>query len=121
MSAYIVSKNHIDALVTVALDWGWGQWTPEGADALGTMLWKENHKSVGYRYSESAKAPTYTFKRRVVPLAPVEVLKAIGCYCYQTCEHKGWGKSEAKRVMDDLRDFAISKLPGYEAAAWGVD
>jgi hypothetical protein len=83
MSAWIVSKQHIDVLVRGALEQGgfhhhvrWynvlpdhpGKFaTPEGegvilASQLGQMLWRENHKSVNCRYSENRRTPPYVYE-----------------------------------------------------------
>ena len=123
MSAWIVSKAHIDALITSALkvDRFNSLVNYETADKIGAMLWKENHKSVNYRYNEAKEAPAYRFTRRAQPLSAVEALKAIDCLEYQSCEHKGWEKSEAKRFLDKLRGLLIHALPGYDAAPWGID
>lgn len=56
-----------------------------------------------------------------VKIDPVVTLKSIACYSYQSCEHDGWETSRAKELCDRLRDGAISALPGYEQAPWGID
>jgi hypothetical protein len=124
MSAWIVAKAHIDALLTSAIFRSGASFTPtriENADKIGSMLWAENHKSVNFRYKDKQTAPPYTFKRRAVPLTPVEVLKAIDCLEYQSCEHKGWKASEAKAWLDQFRAHTIGQLPGYNDAPWGID
>ena len=50
MSAWIVSKDHIDLLVTAAL--AWEQAVPEQADHIGQMLWRENLESITYCYPD---------------------------------------------------------------------
>lgn len=139
MSAWIVSKEHIDALVQAALiptphardgiiaD-------PDDAHVVGRMLWSECHRSVRSRYPGDADGalpgPTgltwaeitaYTYTPPSAPLPPVVVLKNLDCYEYQSCEHDGWTASEARKFCDRLRDHVIKLLPGYEAAPWGID
>lgn len=127
MSAWIVSKKHIDVLVAAALGM-------EGVEpnALGKMLWEENHKSINYRYSEKNAAPAYEFEvPTTVELTPGLIAKQIACYEYQSCEHLGWEDSKARKFCEDLKrslvpnrveaDDAIRKLPGYEEAPWGID
>lgn len=136
MSAWIVSKAHIDVLVAAGLQFSkYGnltfyckgrpvmELTIETADEFGKMLWRENHRSVNYRYSERERTPPYRFDRRTleIPLDPVKVLKLIGCYGYQTCEHKGYASSMAKRYCDALRDTLIYNLEGYDEGPWGID
>jgi len=166
MSAFIVSKAHIDALVDAAiasqsdrLSWYdtditglWGdcgsyeeysailashrhEATIEEVDRIGRMLWGENLKSVQARYPDDASGDrpgpigltdddieSYThglfYMRR--PLPAVAVLKAINCYEYQSCEHGGWPRSEAKYFCDALKERMIRRLPGYDDAEWEV-
>lgn len=170
MSAFVVDKAHIDALVAAGLGYkryGEMSWYHDGdrhdlklntADAVGQMLWSENVTSVEYRYSPESReniygeafgdqtpvtdlpgnyqleiiAPgvepievpqwsseyRYPFETRV--RKPVEILKAISCLEYQSCEHPGWDESEAKAFCDALREQMINALPGYDDAAWGI-
>jgi hypothetical protein len=132
MSAWIVSKAHIDVMVSAALaakDWGDFSFyhdnerivvTSDNADEIGQMLWEENHKSVNARYRENTKTPKYTFRPVEVP-SPGEVAKGIGCYEYQSCEHDGWETSAAKAFCTELEGVQIVRLPEYESAPWGWD
>ncbi len=83
MSAYIVDKATIDAIVTWATDRAPRRSitvkTPEGANVqsygghclldeldrslIGQLLWDENFKSVNYRYRENETSSRYVFKR----------------------------------------------------------
>jgi len=151
MSAWVVSKTHIDLLITAGLDlpsrncqghklsWYMGEHTGEldhvNADLIGGKLWAENYASVNERYPEaeaegSLPGPidfegsdtlTYTFTRIRGVIDPVVVIKAIKCYRYQSCEHDGWEKSEAKVIVDSLMEECISLLPGYDTAPWEFD
>jgi hypothetical protein len=127
MSARIVSKAHIDALVTAALELGTKD--DQQANDLGKMLWAENAASIHYRYPDTAEndanypgpvgfskaqVDAYHFER-TRHLDPVTVMRAIACYEYQTCEHPGWPASEAHSFCVNLRDDLIGKLPGYRA------
>ena len=47
--------------------------------------------------------------------------KAIDCYEYQSCEHAGWPRSEARALCAALRHRLIGELPGYDAAPWGIE
>lgn len=134
MSAFVVTKQHIDAMVTAGLprpgDSGWIRWTDpvnptqthilnlDTADRAGALLWQENRVSVNHRYHDGDEIDAlYRFAR--FAQNPVTVLKLIDCYEYQSCEHPGWEESQAKRLSGQLRKQAISKLPGYDEAPWG--
>lgn len=131
MSAWIVDKVHIDAMVQVALDSGTGmpfswyhenerhQLTINTKDTVGSMLWRENHMSVNARYDENTDTPAYRFER-TQEFSPVQMLKAIDCYEYQSCEHDGWEASSAKAFCTELRAALINRLPGYDDAPWGL-
>lgn len=123
MSAWIVSKKHIDLLVTAALSAKYMTAAgPVGDDpsALGLMLWRENHFSVNSRYNETRMPEGYKFTRFPGKIDPVVVLKQIACYEYQSCEHDGWKTSDAFKFCQALTSEMINALPGYEAAPWGI-
>lgn len=148
MSAWIVSKRHIDVLVQAGwsarrddrLRWYHGgnphELDYDNRDAVGRMLWLENHKSVDYRYpgEEDGQLPgpvglkradieAYTFHlayRSDRKLSLAALLKAIDAYEYQACEHDGWETSEARTYCQSLRKHLIRQLPGYEEAEWGL-
>lgn len=144
MSAWLVSRRHIDALVTATRQlprWGDTPWSDD-PDELGRMLWGECLKSVSSRYPRDGDGEwpgpagltraeiagyTYTPPTRTAggeTGAPAydhaTLLKAIDCYEYQSSEHDGWRKSIARKLCGALRDHLIGTLPGYSAAPWGI-
>jgi hypothetical protein len=130
MSAYIVSRKHIHYLVTAAAEYGLIRFREQ--DKTGQMLWDENIKSVQYRYNDDAVEDlpgpvneTYRYRHLAIgnlPLVdPVVLIKQCQCYDYQSCEHPGWETSAAKRLSHALASTAISRLPGYDQAPWGLD
>ena len=104
--------------------------TSETADHVGAMLAAENRRSVDHRYDENELEDFYTFTHYPESgergsagrprLDPVQVLKAISCYEYQSCEHPEWEQSEAHDFCRVLRHAAVNALPGYDDAAWEV-
>ena len=155
MSAFLVDRAHIDLLVFAALRFEvrWQrtetQWkhgvalhlTPrvtfETAEKVGRMLWRENVRSLRFRYPDhKLRAPRYLFDANALVRLDVwlarpadrklyaEILKAVHCYDYQSCEHDGWGKSEAFRFCAHLETVLPLKLGDtkeYEVAPWGVE
>lgn len=142
MSAFIVGKTHIDALVSAgegrdSVRW-WHennshQLTRDQRDAVGRMLWLENQRSVAYHYPNDGDGdwpgPTgltlatiegYIFTRSRAGLDLAGMLKQIDAYEYQSSEHPGWVTSEARAYCDGLRRYLICRLPGYENAPWGL-
>ncbi len=59
--------------------------------------------------------------RELHDLKPGPVAKAAGCYEYQSCEHTAWAVSPAREAVRKLLERLAERLPGYEAAPWGVD
>src|SRR4029077_17136784 len=107
MSAYIVGHDHIDPLLSFAIDlrvayWvadtkKWVEIKSENATEVGRILLTENERSVRYRYGNGDDLPgtigedaaTYKFKpwsNWMSPLAAVPILKGCNCFDYQSCE-----------------------------------
>ena len=143
MSAFLVTRDHISYLISAALSrtlnpgYGSGMAWTEGDDLrtmgctdydeasrVAQMLWDENMASIHNRYPDTEKkcAPSYGPHRRDIqrPILAVQVLKAIDCYEYQSCEHGGWEQSDAHSFTSNLRRRAIAVLPGYEEADWAI-
>jgi hypothetical protein len=142
MSAWIVSEEHIHAMVHLALfgptdgedDWFFDRrefvfylrgkqhrYDLTNADELGQMLWRECHRSVNARYGERTRTPSYSYRKPQRVPNPVEGIKTIHCYRYQSCEHAGWEASEANAACQSLIDTLTHTLPGYNVAPWGWD
>lgn len=132
MSAFIVSKAHIDYLVTAAVDCRLSVYHMAGVDRAGDdtrdewgrRLLAENYNSVNYRYGEDEKPEAYKWAR-IGPACPVsreagKVLKQIDCYEYQACDHPCWEKSWAYSFCRAMRNECIRHVPGYEKAPWGI-
>jgi len=131
MSAFIVNKKHIDALVTWAGAQHYqihyypngGDWLPIAGreDEVGQVLVNENYRSVNYRYDESDKPDRYLWSQYSQPLSAVQVIKACNCFDYQACETDDYPDSEATAIIKAIREQAIRQLPGYEEAQWELD
>lgn len=78
MSAWIVSKEHINVMIAAGLQYGRSGWhgnlswrsgdegdneyrelTRESADEVGRMLWRENVRSIEYLYPDTAENGDY--------------------------------------------------------------
>lgn len=131
MSAFVVSSEHVDVILAYGLrkpgDLNWlAQREPEivwkrfdyNDDAptlVGRMLMQENVASVCARYEQDTadeyeRALAYTYTEPGFLLTAPEVLKAIACLDYQSCEHDGWEGSEARRFLDAVEHNAIAAL-----------
>lgn len=124
MSAFIVARETIAAIVGY-YSANSGYLPCEQLDAMGQMLWDENHKQYNYRYRENLVAPrfvyesAYSFSKLQSPAA---ILAAIHCLDYQCSEHDDYQKSETKELLMRIEREAMHKvldaLPEYREAPW---
>lgn len=145
MSAWIVSKSHIDCIVQsliieklIAV---------VEADDTGQMLWRECLRSVAYRYPgdgdgerpgpndfRDCHVDEYRFIGIEAPLDDAIVAKQIACFQYQSCEHPAWKVSAAKVLTDDLAEriaarhggdphwwSTLTDARGHDGLPWGID
>lgn len=138
MSAWIVSQNHIRLLVEALYKY---EVVPNNTtpDHIGRVLWRENFRSVNYRYEEHNLLPPFTHdsEARASWMFPSPdqgiirdlvrntalLYKQICCYNYQSCQHPGWESTQAYALMAALRK-AVEKhgQPDYDTTApWGID
>jgi hypothetical protein len=124
MSAWIVGSDHLDMLLTAAVDWN--LLDPEEADATGRMLWRENLASVAYRYPDDidgdrpgplsfkdSDVDTYEFRNYPGRVDPQVVEFAALSLRYQSCEHPGWPSSQASAFVARLHTAAADRIDAY--------
>lgn len=132
MSAWIVSKTHIDSLVQAGIEREMVR--PEEADEFGRMLWAENLASIHARYPDTIdggnypgpldftpeQVETYTYEPLEGSSLTAEsvVNAAASCYGYQTCEHNGYQDSKAQQFVDLLATCTENAVGG---GSWGID
>lgn len=127
MSAFMVSKQHIDHMVAAAIKQNLIE--PADADETGRMLWNENLKSLKARYPgdgdgerpgpvdfRDRHVTEYVFTSPGIDLTPGGVAKTVGCYSYQSCEHRGWEASEAFALCQKM---VPEKIPYDDSVPWG--
>lgn len=124
MSAWIVDTAVIDLLVDAFFRYEIPATAALTPDALGTLLWKENHRSVNYRYAERRRTPQYTHDnsrdvvgdgRTLGPVAhlvrnPYLLYAQLACYCYQSCEHPAWLRSAAWQYATALQGAILTTV-----------
>jgi hypothetical protein len=127
MSAWIVSKLHIDYLVTALVR---AELTTDTPDETGRMLWRECLASVASRYPadgdgdrpgpvdfRDSDVDTYTWAE-TPQLSPGGLDKTLGCYMYQSCEHPGWEQSQAYALTAKLKD-SLGAVEYDDSVPWG--
>jgi hypothetical protein len=109
MSAWTVSNAHIDVLVNAAAEYG--VLDEDEPREFGQTLWRENYRSVNYRYREAEPTPQYTLTTTEAPLHPVAVLKALDCYEHQACECPDWVDTTAYAFAQRIRSAIYERHP----------
>lgn len=121
MSAFTLGSDHIDLLITAAMRIAGfiEQYIniPKTADLLGQDLLNENFASVNYRYSEEEPVPEYHWQpvaeiqaEKLSALTLLQILNAVHCYEYQSCEHPTWTDSKAFWVAQAIEAWCETKL-----------
>lgn len=147
MSAFMVTREHIDVLLASALrnlpnhrpnwaiddpdevDWQERRYQTldfTTADYAGVALLAENARSVRFRYPDADEHDMvddteiigYEYRDPGFTPTPVEGLKALSCLEYQSCECTDFQSSEAARILDALRHHLIAALPGMNDGPW---
>ena len=142
MSAFVVNKAHINAIIRAGLSIRDGvSWYTNHehhklneltADATGQMLIDACVHSVMARYADSKitdlPGPNnaywlipYVYEYDLEAKTPtgVEAIKLARCYEYQSCEADDWKGSEAKEFIEAFIVYMYDRLPGYDDAPWG--
>jgi hypothetical protein len=146
MSAFLVSHDHIDALLSFAKDKRmkdrlahytgdqFADWTK-----IGSALLTENVRSLNTRYPDTIDNPEnmpgkigetydgYSF-RYFQPFMHMQhvkkcvwVIKACDCFDYQACETEDYRESNAATIVNNIRREAVRCLPDYDAAPWEIN
>lgn len=134
MSAFMVSKKHIDALVTFATkpdrfdgvikvmdDDGLDlELTPDTATFLGRVLRDQNWRSVQENHPGDPHPREPYSHEPVNGIGPVEIIKLCHCYRYQSCETSDYDYTLAERIIEGIIERAVRQVPGYEEADWAI-
>ena len=119
MSAFICNHSHVTALAVYAARHRLLGWTE--ANQIGELLHAEYVESVNYRYGEGT-VPHFAMCEWAAfhPFSQVQIIKAARCMCYQSCEHPGWEKSDACKLVEAIIGRSARELPGYDDAEWVI-
>lgn len=132
MSAFIVSDEHINTIVSYFMDYRrdyrlwysigeqYGYMDEEAAPQVAHVLHSENVRSVNERYSETASDETYQFKlnRQAKNQFTIgEIARAIDCLEYQSSESDDYYATDAYKIIRSMRKHLLNKIADRE----GVD
>src|SRR5665213_2957769 len=145
MSAWIVTTQHIDLMVSAALqqhDFSWWCWSEQRrhdvnlstATDVGRLLLAENIRSVSHRYRDEPLADLpgpitktrpedYVWTDHKIKLSPAEISSLLGCYDYQSCETSDWHTTAAYDFVAALRESVLDSIVGRDDVPppWGRD
>lgn len=132
MSAFVVSDNHINAIVR----WACRNnvqvrhnsiyiYQPGMEQEAASILLAENIRNVNYRYAHNASAQTdpattIVYNPDAPNLHPLAVIKAVHCLDYQCSETDDYEQSQAAAILRAVLNSATLKLPGYDVAQWAI-
>lgn len=125
MSAFIVSDFHINTLINWAVqhdvqvywDKSWEQISVDPARFAGA-LYATNVESVNRWRGQDTLLYGFEYRPFVTKVSSIQILKAIDCLDYQSCDLKEWKTTFAYAVLEAIKVKAISSLPGYDEAKW---
>ncbi|CCD30081.1 conserved hypothetical protein [Candidatus Glomeribacter gigasporarum BEG34] len=86
---------------------------------MGQKLLDANCISVNYRYNDTNdeifELDSEEFHQ---PCSIAQAIKYCHCLNYQSCEYPQWERSEAKTLLDEMRETFVRHMPGYDEAQW---
>lgn len=122
MSVIIVSDEHISAMLRFGFGDGWAD--KDFRDQLQTtanILREENTDSYNERYhQEHAEFVPCVIDYTQPELSPVQVLKLLQCYEGNSDQLGTYHCSRAAQEVRRIREKAIRRLAGYDAARWEI-
>ena len=138
MSCYIIDKKDMKKIVLAFRKFTAAQHTSqvripgdedysdlteiETMSRVGQILVDQNYRSYNYRYNETLEPEAFEITGQdlmyVPRLTPVETLKALASYDYQSSETPDYEETDAWKLANIIRHYAIESLPGYDEAKW---
>lgn len=135
MSAYIMHTDEINVIVSFFIKPGhlnednlWtlvngehNYMTLENAELVATKLYSQNVRSVNERYNEeTVETYQFTYDTRAKNRPVGNIIGALDCLEYQSCETDDWEQTDAHQIICDMRKNLLKKLAG-EDYTWGIE
>lgn len=136
MSAYILNDDEINTIVSYFIDPNHGldsapylkignsyeYLNAENSAKVASILMAENIRSVNSRYNEST-ANSYEFEylpqARKLPVG--NIIGALDCLEYQSCETDDWHTTNAWEIICGLRKHLLKVIAEQEGTyTWGI-
>lgn len=115
-----LSDDHVDLIVTAALQWHILSGPPVSLLSVPDSLSSLDGSRAGSLITEHSGliAAAYTFRQVNEPLAPMEVLKACHAALHACGGSAAFGTSVAHTLITQIAWAATIRLPGYAEAPW---
>lgn len=135
MSAFVVTDNHISAILsfaslmrystTILLSTGeYSFKNPIDQPKLAQILLNENYRSVNFRYNNKSQPHQVQFHLTLSVTAPATV-KYCECYDYQACETDNYEDTDAAKIIKHIKYEALRQalemIPEYKNARWALN
>lgn len=139
MSAYTVSDNHLNVLVSwfmenrveyrlwYKLNGKFGYMSAGDAPRVAYELYKQNVLSVNDRYNDIESDEQYTFeyiKNAKQAYGLAEIAGAIDCLEYQSCETDNYKNTDAYSIITAMRKNLLERVQNRElgdGTTWNID
>ena len=109
MSAFLLSDKHLGTLADAVLNYDIGGYVArrdrqEALAEVANLLKAQNINSINARYNEQTHLSVWdgSFLNSTTDITPLQLLKMIASYNYQSCESDDWDKTEAYSLMKEL-------------------
>ena len=124
MSCFIVSDEHISAILGAAHALHRRHRITHYPDSTGQLLLDENVKSWECRYGshKDPRPSKFVLCEDLYRNPPecIAVLKLIKSLKYQSSNHQGWRDSVARATLEEITDALVTALPGYTESPWSI-
>lgn len=117
MSAFLLSDKHLGTLADAVLNYDIGGYVArrdrqEARAEVANLLKAQNINSVNARYTEQTPPSVWdsSFLNSTMEITPLQLLKMIASYNYQSCESGDWKQTEAYNLMKELEHRVIFDL-----------
>ena len=121
--SYFIDPNHrIDSTPYLKIGESYEYLNADNSNLIAKILMDANVKSVNERY-EDDQTPSYEFE--YLPQArkrPVgNIIGALDCYEYQSCESNEWDTSNAREIVASLRKHLLKTIAEKDGTyTWGI-
>lgn len=126
MSCFVVSNEHICAIVSFASKQRWLRYgrgenslklnDTKAIDKVCKALKNRNVQSFNFRYDgrySEEVTPDITFNGDFKDLPAMQIVRLVECLSYNCSDHPEFANSDEEIFLESVKNNAIRRLPGY--------